>query len=269
MHQTAQGQALSGLARGLLDRAAGAVPATEQETRLGWRLRYTDTSLWWVGAVMAHGGPDTRTLQDRVHAAEEFYAQRRAATRFQVCPGCPPGLDQILAARGYQRHSPMSLQVASAAQVAGRLRAPRLEVRLEEHPPPPWFEIWRAVQACDANLEAERRLLRRVTAPSCYVTVYLGDRPVSIGRAVAESGWTGVFGMATLPPARGQGAAKAALSALARWGAEARAPDLYLQLDHDNRPARQLYASAGFAEIFPYHYRTGPGRRGEHSDGKR
>jgi GNAT superfamily N-acetyltransferase len=41
--------------------------------------------------------------------------------------------------------------------------------------------------------------------------------PVAVGRAVAERGWAGVFGMATLPAARRRGAATAVLASLAAW----------------------------------------------------
>lgn len=47
-----------------------------------------------------------------------------------------------------------------------------------------------------------------------------------VGRAVADTGWTGVFGMATLPDARRHGVA-----------------------------AVRLYRRAGFGEACAYHYR--------------
>jgi ribosomal protein S18 acetylase RimI-like enzyme len=79
----------------------------------------------------------------------------------------------------------------------------------------------------------------------------------SIGFAVAEQGWTGIFGMGTRPEARRQGAATAVLHTLARWAVEHDAARLYLQVEADNTSARALYERAGFVDAYRYHYRTG------------
>jgi N-acetylglutamate synthase len=246
----------SACAQALLDRAAGALPASAEETRWGWRLRFTDSSMWWVGSVLAHTGQQGKTLTAAVRAAEEVYAARGAPARFQVCPGCPDGLDAVLAGRGYQRHSPMALQVAATAQVVDRLVAPPLSVRVSDRPGADWFRIWQAVHAPGVDSRPEKRLLRRVGQPSGYVTVHAGGRPVAVGRVVADRGWAGVFGMATLPTVRGQGAGTAVLAALARWAADRDASRMYLQLDHGNVAAQRLYAAAGFTTLFSYHYRS-------------
>jgi GNAT superfamily N-acetyltransferase len=82
------------------------------------------------------------------------------------------------------------------------------------------------------------------------------DRGVSIGFAVAEQGWTGIFGMGTRPEARRQGAATAVLRTLAQWAVDHDAPRLYLQVEEDNTAARALYTRAGFVDTYRYHYRT-------------
>jgi GNAT superfamily N-acetyltransferase len=56
-----------------------------------------------------------------------------------------------------------------------------------------------------------------VERPCGYARVTIGDAVVAVGRVVADTGWAGVFGMATLPGARGKGAARSVLAALADW----------------------------------------------------
>ena len=105
-------------------------------------------------------------------------------------------------------------------------------------------------------------MLRRVGRPSVYASVLTAAGIIAAGRAVTETGWAGVFGMATLPDARGKGAAREVLAALARWTATHGAAHLYLQVECDNIAARRLYEHAGFRELCRYHYRTaGDGRR--------
>jgi GNAT superfamily N-acetyltransferase len=89
---------------------------------------------------------------------------------------------------------------------------------------------------------------------ACRVAVTRDEDPVATGRGVADSGWTGVFDLATRPEARRQGAGTAVLAALAGWSEQQGAPRLYLQVD--SPAALGLYARAGFRELCTYHYRT-------------
>ena len=239
----------------LLERAARALPAADEERRHGWWLRHTDSSMWWSGAVLAHAPSDVVPLKLGVNAVEEFYANRGAPACFQVCADCPPRLDGTLARRGYHIECPMSLQVALAEDTADRLSAPALPVHVTNHPDPAWLAIWQAMSAAKSLPRPELRVLQRVEPPSAYLTVFDSDQPIAVGRAVADTGWTGVFGMATLPAARRRGAAKRVLSAIAGWALNQQAPRIYLQVERDNVTARELYESACFTEIATYHYR--------------
>ena len=190
-------------------------------------------------------------------AAEEFYAGHGTAARFQISPpACPAALDTLLAGRGYRRHSPMSLRVTETARVAGQAPAGPLPVRLDDHPACGWLEVWHAVHGRGGDWRSERDMLRRVEQPSAYACATSDGNVVAVGRAVADHGWAGVFGMATLPEARGKGAARTVLAALASWAAGHGAGLVYLQVEGGNRPAIRLYEQAGFGEVCGYHYRT-------------
>jgi ribosomal protein S18 acetylase RimI-like enzyme len=113
---------------------------------------------------------------------------------------------------------------------------------------------------------------RRVNHPSAYASMLDETGVIAVGRAVAETGWAGVFGMATLLAARGRGAATAVLGALARWAADHGAAHMYLQVECDNTAALRLYERAGFTELCRYHYRTkaagADGPRHDHPAGR-
>ncbi|MFI0409897.1 GNAT family N-acetyltransferase [Actinomadura sp. 3N508] len=190
----------------------------------------------------------------RVVQAEAFYAGHGADARFQITPGaCPDGLDAVLEGRGYRRESTVSLQVAPARRVLERTPG-SLRVRLDDRPTRAWLDAWRAVHGGD--LDSERKMLARVKGTSAYVCAMVGDDVAAVGRAVADTGWTGVFNMATIPEARGKGAGRAVLAALAGWAERQKADRMYLQVEHGNGPALRLYERSGFSEISPYHYRT-------------
>ena len=151
----------------------------------------------------------------------------------------------------------MSLRVASTADVLAGLPAGTPgRVVVDHRPTWEWFDAWYAVHGHGIDPRAEWDLLERVRQPAGYARAMVGDDVVAVGRAVADTGWAGVFGMATLPLARGKGAARCVLAALAGWAAAQRADRLYLQVERGNTPALRLYGQAGFTELCGYHYRV-------------
>ncbi|MDO3704933.1 GNAT family N-acetyltransferase [Micromonospora sp. C28SCA-DRY-2] len=244
------------LVRDLQERAARGQPATLVEDARGWWLRLAPGGAWWVGSVLPHRPARGADLAQRVAAAEEFYRAHGAPPAFQISPpACPDGLDELLAARGYRRECPVSLQVARTVEVLDRLAPGALRVELDDRPSRPWLDTWLAVHAAGGDPGGERELLDRVALPSGYARALVGDDVVAAGRAVADAGWAGVFGMVTLPGARGRGAARAVLAALAEWAAAHHADHVYLQVERGNVAARRLYGRAGFTELCGYHYR--------------
>lgn len=246
-----------GRVRGLQERAARALPAEQVEQLGSWWLRRTRSPAWWRGTALPHGAATRDELRRLIPAAERFYARHGAATRFQVSPGvCPDELDASLADRGYRWDGPMSLQAAPIANVRADAAADPASVRVAEAPTPAWFEVWYAVHGEGSDPRLEWDMLDRVRQPSAYASVLADDAVVAVGRAVLETGWVGVFGMATRPEARGRGAGRRVLAALADWAAARGAGGMYLQVEGDNDAAVRLYGKAGFTEACRYHYRT-------------
>ncbi len=257
MSTTAAGA--SGLVRGLQERAAQAFPAVCLSHLDGWWLRHAHGGAWWASSVLPHGDAVPGELPGRIRSVEEFYARHGTRARFQISPGaCPAGLDEALADRGYRVDSPMSLQWAPTAGVLDRLPTGHLRIHVDDQPTDAWFQTWLAVHGTGGDPGPERDMLRRVDRPSAYASTLTGADVIAVGRAVSETGWAGVFGMATLPHARGTGAATHVLAALARWAADHGAAHMYLQVECDNGVARRLYQRAGFTELCRYHYRTSP-----------
>ncbi|WP_245667830.1 GNAT family N-acetyltransferase [Actinomadura macra] len=245
------------MVRGLLERAARALPADHVEEAEGWWLRRAPSCAWWAGTVLPHGHAGADELLRRVAQAERFYAGHGTVVRFQICPpACPDGLDALLAKRGYRRESLMSLQVASTGRVLDRTPHGALRIRLDERPTRPWLAVRHAVHGDGGDPRAERKMLDRIEQPCTYASAMIENDVVAVGRAVADTGWAGVFGMATLPRARGKGAARGLLAALAHWAGAHGTGRLYLQVERDNPVALRLYERTGFKEFCGYHYRA-------------
>ncbi|WP_344666267.1 GNAT family N-acetyltransferase [Catenulispora yoronensis] len=242
------------LETGLQERAARSVPAESIDRVGGWWLRHAPGCSWWVASVLPHGDGTRAELAERVDAAEAYCAARGVPTLVQMTPGAMPDqLDALLAERGYERKASVSLQIASTAEVLARTPRGELRVRLQEQPTREWFDVLHQVVGGDA--EAQWKLMRRIAEPAAYAGVQLGDQTVAVGRAVAETGWAGVFSMATLPAARGKGAAAAVIGALADWASVNDADRMYLQVEHENVGAVRIYGRFGFSELRPFYFR--------------
>lgn len=246
----------TGLEAGLQERVARAVPAEHTERFGGWWLRHAPGCSWWVASVLPHGGTSPAELEERIEAAEAYCAARGVPTLVQMTPGVfAEPLDRLLEARGYERQASVSFQIAQTADVLAR--APRggaLQVRLEERLTREWFDVLQSVVGGDA--EARWKLVQRVEERAAYASVLLGDEPVGVGRAVVETGWAGIYNMATLPAARGKGAASTVLGALADWAAVNDAERMYLQVEHENEGAARIYERVGFSELTPFYFRV-------------
>jgi GNAT superfamily N-acetyltransferase len=246
---------LPGPEAGLQERAARAVPAEENVRVGGWWLRNAPGCSWWVSSVLPHETVRAAELDARISAVEEYCGERGIPVLMQMTPrAVQPELDAALAARGYVRKASVSLQTATTSSVLALASRGSLRVRLEEHPTRDWFEALHSVVGGSAD--AQWRLLERIRERSAYASVELGAETVAVGRAIAETGWAGVFSMATRPEARGKGAAGAVLAALADWAAVNDAERMFLQVEHENAGAVRLYGRVGFSELCGFYFRV-------------
>jgi N-acetylglutamate synthase len=243
--------------------AANAWPAPVVQLIGGWRLRFAWGITRRANSVLPNdctGGPE---LDERLALVEAFYARRGLPARYQISPAArPAGLDAVLADRGYERHLRILVLCAELASVRHRLRASGERVTLAGEPDAAWLDTMHAMLGYYGDGAVAGRMLAGIGPPAGFASVRQTGRPLAIGRAVVERGFAGVFGMATVPEARGQGLGRAVLAALAGWAAEHGATRLYLQVDDDNLAALRLYRRAGFEPAYAYHYRVAPGPTG-------
>jgi N-acetylglutamate synthase len=243
----------------LQELAGNAWPAPVVQVVGGWRFRFGHGISRRTDSVLANDDDGRLPVADKVALAEAFYARRRVPARFQLSPADRPAdLDRALADRGYRDEGAILVQVAPLAGVLRGGGRPWVAVRLAAAPTAGWLSTWSRVDRSGTlGLGATASgILERIGPPAVYATASLDGRPAAVGRAVAERGWAGIFGMATLPEARRRGAAAAVLGALAGWAAEQGAADLYLQVEPGNPAALALYGRVGFRTLYRYHYRT-------------
>jgi ribosomal protein S18 acetylase RimI-like enzyme len=244
--------------------AANAWPAAEVEDLDGWLLRATDGVSRRANSVWPNRSTGSRTLDDKLHAVEAFYAARNLPAYYHTCPAAlPADLDDVLTKRGYIVEAPTLVQIAHVGDVLERTRDRRSDaVTLANQFHEDWFKTYYATEG-DSQKAASARLgiLERIVARSAFAELQLDGSPAALAMGVLEQGWVGIFAMTTRPEFRRRGAATAVLRALTDWGQAHGATQMYLQVMKENAPARSLYAKIGFETLYSYHYRTFPTAR--------
>lgn len=238
-------------------RAFAAWPAEEVVAVDGWRLRAMRGVTQRANSVFTGG--EVSDLGRAISIVEREYERRGLPPLFQISPASKPrDLDARLEARGYVVRSPVSIQTAPLSDVfGGESLAEGIEVNVAPRPSDDWFEIQIARGRFARTPEPFRGLVSRLGAGAGFALARIRGRPVGAALCVAEGEWLGIFAMLSVPEARRQGVGSALVRSIADWGRARGVKSAYLQVERDNVAANDLYARAGFRELYGYHYRIG------------
>ncbi len=223
--------------------------APEVEELDGWRLRAGGGLTGRANSVFPNR-EGRLPGEELIERAEQWYAARGLATRFQLTrASLPPGLPEALVARGYRvGQAPASVQIAPLPPLAADG-----SVEVLEAPDDDWVGLWAAGRGFD-DLSVSRALLTGGVDPTAFARI----RGAAIGRAVACDGWLGITSMLTVASERRTGLGRAIVASLVTWGAALGCTRGLLQVERTNVPARTLYESLGFRERYEYSYAVSP-----------
>ena len=220
----------------------------------GWLLRFSPGKAKRARSVNPVY-PSALPLEEKVGHVERLYRERGLPAIFRISePTRPAGLEEFLAARGYEPFETTQVREAAIdpAALAGEgVEAPRLEE---------WFDMVGDLRGSPIAQRAAHfsRLAALPLAIRPAAILHEGV-PVATGLAILEGGHVGLFDVATREGCRRRGFARTIVKALLRWGWEGGARNAYLQVEEGNAPAIALYSPFGFALAYRYRYRGRPG----------
>jgi len=222
----------------------------------GWLVRFSAGKAKrarCVNAVAAGRLP----MSERLAACEQVYADAGLPMIIRITPfTLPSGLDEALAAQGFQRFDDTRLMVhadlATPTALALPAGATLLSVGLEAFANT--VGAFRGSPLAQRQAHAERLL--NAPVPFSAFELRIDGQPATCGQMATEGGFVGLYDVFTAPAFRGQGLARVLCSQLLAQARAGGAQHAYLQVEGDNHAARSVYRRLGFTDGYAYHYRA-------------
>jgi len=193
---------------------------------------------------------------------ESHYRRERQLPCYYVSDHSPAGLDELLAAYGYQIAYPCMLMSAASDGVRQASRAADTRAVSCEHlaeADDRWLDEFLELEQFPlARRPAYVRLFADMGPAKTFLRAEIEGETAALGTAVSTRGWTIVYNIVTAERYRRLGAARAIMQAIAEWSGQQGADRLLLQVVRDNAPAIALYERLGFAPFCRQHYRIHP-----------
>lgn len=233
-------------------------PGLEQHFVMGWEARLAGGHT--KRANSASPWPPTVMCQERIDACEALYASAGQPAIFKLPDMLDPGVDEVLAARGYTKADPTVVMIRDAAAPRDAGAPPAASMR-----PADWLASWAACHGAGVPPVLHRMILEMFLDNAIFACRGEPGEPGCCGLAVVDDlpdsrrkgpKLMGLFDVATRHDARRLGHATALVRGLLAAGAARGAELCYLQVVLRNEPAVHLYRSLGFAPLYSYRYRV-------------
>jgi len=230
----------------------------------GWRVGLSGGLTRRANSVLPLGSPaDPSAALDRV---EQLYAEAGQPSIVRVCRAAPPGLDALLAERGYRAVSSTDVLVRDLDERPDAARPPAAPVRVTvaDRPDDTWLAAWsgskarlHATGAAQEDDGASLRLARQVLggAPALYLTATDASGPVGVIRAAFAEDWVALSCLVVATTARRRGLGRALTLRALDEAATRGARRAFLQVEAQNTAAAALYTGLGFQPAERYVYR--------------
>jgi len=230
-------------------------PALRQVLYGGWVLRFSGGLTRRANSAnpLAAGGLDADTF---IASCESLYRYQRLPTIFRLPSIIDSAIDARLAAQGYTSEG-LSLVLHGDLGTVQAVRDP--DVQLLPRPTPQWFAAMAQLQR---HTKKEASLYRQIVGclaiPAAFA-IRSDERGIAaLAYGAIHDGRICYESVVTDPSRQRRGYARRVIGSLAAWAADRGARGACLEVEAANTPARALYESLGFEELYRYHYRRAP-----------
>jgi ribosomal protein S18 acetylase RimI-like enzyme len=233
-------------------------PALQTILLDGWVIRLADGYTKRANSANPTYPSVDSDLLANIKRCESIYRERGLPPIVRLTSfGCPPGLDNLLAERGYRYVDPT---LVMSRPLSESLPEPRARGELIERPLKDWLQGYVAASGAALERQATHAEMLRLIGAGARFCAFVpeGERePSACGLAVIDGDLVGLFDIATAPEQRNRGYGGALVTAMLRLAAANGASTAYLQVMSANESACRLYRALGFTTAYDYWYRIG------------
>lgn len=194
-------------------------------------------------------------LPARIAGIEGRYVALGLPVRFRSTPLDPPGLVDLLVARGYMPKDETAILLAPIAAIAAADPA--------ASPLPAPDADWMSVTATAEHQSPKRRQEKEgtpplLTTPGAWITLREDGAAAAVASIVVAGSLAGYFDLAVRPEFRRRGLAARTVRAAADWARGQGASWLFCQVAASNTASLTLNTALGMQEAYRYTYWVRP-----------
>jgi GNAT superfamily N-acetyltransferase len=195
-------------------------------------------------------GPD-RELPERLARIAARYAALGLTPRFRSTPLDPPGMQEMLRARGFVERD----ETQVLAGPVERLARADAAVEVLERPEPEWLGVVATAEhQVPARRQEKLRMPELLAIPAAWLLLREEGRPAASIFVSADAELGGIFDLAVRPEFRRRGLGARIAAAAAHWAAARGARWLWAQVSSSNTASLGLNFTLGLREAYRYRY---------------
>lgn len=229
-------------------------PAREIVKYKGWIIHWNDGVTWRANSVLPNEWETSVSVEQVVDYVVALYKEKNTLPAFKISPASQPkGLDELLEEKGFEQRMVTHVQIAAIEEIS--CLGPRVPVDLFKVTDDSLDILMHESPREKIAIEVRREIIHRIASDKNIARVLMHGNIAGVGLGVVEGEWLGFFSIRTLPEFQRRGIAWSISCALAMWGEDHGAKQVFLQVEAENEPALSLYETMGFKTMYTYWYR--------------
>ena len=232
-------------------------PSHKMELYDGWILRFSYFYTHRTNSVEQFG-TSTLPWREKIPYCENVYKRLGTPAIFKISPLVSPDFDYTLENRRYEIQHTTDVKTLSLDDA--RLTSAFNDVQFTETIPDSWiFSLFNLKKMTDpVHREVVPSMYHAIPKETLCASVQKNGKIIATGLGILDRDYIGIYAIHVKEEFRGQGLARQICTGLLKEGKKRGAENAYLQVVHGNAPARSLYTSLGFHDLYTYWFRVQP-----------
>ncbi|MCG3217329.1 MAG: GNAT family N-acetyltransferase [Candidatus Heimdallarchaeota archaeon] len=222
----------------------------------GWKIRISEGITKRANSVspVDYTGEN---LNDDILTVENYYRVNKLPSIFQLHDTFePPSLQDKLLSLNYEIIDETIVMMANIDEINLPYQNKKYEFHLLENELNKWLKELQIINQADKlQIDGRREIISRIAQPNVgYFIARDNGKTVAVGLAVLQENYMVIYSMFTHLDYRRKGIAQTLLANMIEWGEVNLVDRVFLQVESENRLARNLYKKVGFKEKHRYRY---------------